>query len=633
MNRMPEAVSEPTEISAAMPEFFRLGPVNSSKVKDILHQIQKNGMEDPRSAHQLLSLFQPEEFTSDEFHILSPNTKPQTLWDQVAEAASNERTLTGDQKIALMSIKHYALQSLAEDPQEHVMRGGQKRVLNESVRDAARVELQEYDAYVAKILDPEDPASARFFDTAKVVGKVMGKMAEAGGTGYLVLNLMGCVFGGPIPSAETSMPPAITAQAIESNILNVGKQISIVTGDISIQSSISSPDCTPGASTQPLIIELAGSSTEQPLPLAICSAGITIGETSGQGALFTEVHDGQIGKTYIAFGEGSQDQRHGELVPIIDGIADRQSPDRLRYEITTDGAGNVTGMDIMSPAGNGGPYHVAFDQAGGSPILGLFSEALGSIVLHSDISIADATATPVPIPTETPTPTEVYQPRQVELVFAPDDVTVPDSCKVVPEATADNSLTLNGQPLPDGTVIDSYEGIVSITSGVYHQPTLLIAARAVAIEKLIPDPDMGRVDPYLLCYNVKLPSGDTMVIASIFDNTSQQGFQNTAVYELPGADVAGVTLDQTATQPTPIKVIRNSDFLALFTSGTIIGQQVLLPFAYDYPSTDRAVGENSWRGAIVAALKAGRLPSSGYFHSIYATPIGGEFVVPESLMP
>ena len=228
---------------------------------------------------------------------------------------------------------------------------------------------------------------------------------------------------------------------------------------------------------------------------------------------------------------------------------------------------------------------------------------------------------------------EIYQPRQVELVFAPDDVTVPDSCKVVPEATADNSLTLNGQPLPDGTVIDSYEGIVSITSGVYHQPTLLIAARAVAIEKLIPDPDMGRVDPYLLCYNVKLPSGDTMVIASIFDNTSQQGFQNTAVYELPGADVAGVTLDQTATQPTPIKVIRNSDFLALFTSGTIIGQQVLLPFAYDYPSTDRAVGENSWRGAIVAALKAGRLPSSGYFHSIYATPIGGEFVVPESLMP
>jgi hypothetical protein len=237
------------------------------------------------------------------------------------------------------------------------------------------------------------------------------------------------------------------------------------------------------------------------------------------------------------------------------------------------------------------------------------------------------------IPIETPIPTEIYQPRQVELVFAPDDVTVPDSCKVVPEATADNTLTLNGQPLPDGTVIDIYQNITSTTSGVYNQPTLLIAARAVAIEKLIPDPDMGWVDPYLLCYNVKLPSGDTMVIASIFDNTSQQGFQNTAVYELPGADVAGVTLDQTATQPTPIKVIRNSDFLALFTSGTIIGQQVLLPFAYDYPSTDRAIGENLWRGAIVAALKAGRLPPSGYFHSIYATPIGGEFVVPESLVP
>ena len=591
-------------------------------------------MEDPRSAHQLLSLFQPEEFTSDEFHILSPNTKPQTLWDQVAEAASNERTLTGDQKIALMSIKHYALQSLAEDPQEHVMRGGQKRVLNESVRDAARVELQEYDAYVAKILDPEDPASARFFDTAKVVGKVMGKMAEAGGTGYLVLNLMGCVFGGPIPSAETSMPPAITAQAIESNILNVGKQISIVTGDISIQSSISSPDCTPGASTQPLIIELAGSSTEQPLPLAICSAGITIGETSGQGALFTEVHDGQIGKTYIAFGEGSQDQRHGELVPIIDGIADRQSPDRLRYEITTDGAGNVTGMDIMSPAGNGGPYHVAFDQAGGSPILGLFSEALGSIVLHSDISIADATATPVPIPTETPTPTEVYQPRQVELMFGPDNITVPDSCKVVPEGTADNSLTLNGQPLPDGTVIDTYEKFNSITLGVYHQPTLLIAARAVAIETLDPV-QSGSVltERYLLCYNVALPSGDNAVIASVFNNFTESGFKRTALFVLPDTDVAGVTLDQTIESYTPLMPIGNSDFIALFTSGKIIGQQVLLPFSYDYPSGSRHADENPWREAIVAALKAGRLPPEGYFYSRYVTPIGGSFVVSRSLAP
>jgi len=230
------------------------------------------------------------------------------------------------------------------------------------------------------------------------------------------------------------------------------------------------------------------------------------------------------------------------------------------------------------------------------------------------------------------TPTEVYIPRQVELVFAPDGTIVPDSCKVVPEATADNTLTLNGQPLPDGTVIDTYQNITSISSGVYHQPTLLIAARAVAIEKLIPEPDKGRVDPYLLCYSVTLPSGDTIVIASVFDNTSEQGFQ-TSVSKLPGTDVAGVTLDQTAEHPTPAVGMHNSDFIALFTSGKIIGQQVLLPFAYDYPSADRAVGENTARAAIVDALKAGRLPQPVHFKPVYFNTIGARLIVPSSLVP
>jgi hypothetical protein len=236
------------------------------------------------------------------------------------------------------------------------------------------------------------------------------------------------------------------------------------------------------------------------------------------------------------------------------------------------------------------------------------------------------------IPTETPIPTEVYIPRQVELVFAPDEVTVPDSCKVVPEGTADNSLTLNGQPLPDGTVIDSYQSILSTTAGKYNRPTLLIAARAVAIEKLIPDSGGGWVDPYLLCYNVKLPSGDNMVMASIFDNTSMQGFQ-TSVFKLPGTDVAGVTLDQTAEHPTPAVGMRNSDFLALFTSGKIIGQQVLLPFAYDYPSADMAAGENPVRAAIVAALKAGRLPAPAHLNPLYRNSIGARLVVPAGLSP
>jgi len=121
------------------------------------------------------------------------------------------------------------------------------------------------------------------------------------------------------------------------------------------------------------------------------------------------------------------------------------------------------------------------------------------VILPSPTPLA---ATPAPTSTETAIPTEVHQARQVVLLFAPDGTTVPDSCKVVPEATADNTLTLNGQPLPDGTVIDSYQALLSPTLGKYHLPTLLIAARAVAIEKLIPDPGKGWVDPYLLCYNV-----------------------------------------------------------------------------------------------------------------------------------
>jgi hypothetical protein len=238
-----------------------------------------------------------------------------------------------------------------------------------------------------------------------------------------------------------------------------------------------------------------------------------------------------------------------------------------------------------------------------------------------------------PTSTETPVPTEVHVPRQVELVFAPDDVTVPDSCKVVPEATADNSLTLNGQPLPDGTVIDSFQSLTGGTHGDYRQPILLIAARAVAIEKLIPDPGMGWKDPYLLCYNVTLPSGDNIVLASLFENSIQPGFETTELYTLPGTDVAGVMLDQIAEHPTPYVVMRNSDFIGLFTSGKIIGQQVLLTFPYDYADYMSAAGENPARAAIVAALKAGRLPSPVHFNPRYFNQIGARLVVPAKLVP
>jgi hypothetical protein len=254
----------------------------------------------------------------------------------------------------------------------------------------------------------------------------------------------------------------------------------------------------------------------------------------------------------------------------------------------------------------------------------------------TNVEILSPTSTPSPTEfqiTPTKTPTEVAH-RQVELVFGPDTITVPDSCKVIPEATPENTLTLNGQPLPDGTVIDTYQNITSITSGVYHQPTLLIAARAVAIETLDPVQSGGETsERYLLCYNVTLLSGDNTVIASVFSNYTDSGFKNTLLYTPANSDVSGLMLDQTVPNKTPIAVISNAEFIALFTSGTIIGQQVLLPFSYDYPSTDWAARENPTFLAIVTALKAGKLPLPVHFQPIYYNKIGATLVVPAGLVP
>jgi hypothetical protein len=201
-----------------------------------------------------------------------------------------------------------------------------------------------------------------------------------------------------------------------------------------------------------------------------------------------------------------------------------------------------------------------------------------------------ATPTLTPTITETPNPT-VSITRQVELVFAPDNVVVPNSCKVVPEATADNTLTLNGEPLPDGTVID--DGWPLSDEEPERISFLLIPARAVAIEYLDTfEEDNTPVDEYLVCFNFMLPSGDNVVIVSTFKNLATSGSQNTLFFILPDTDVAGVTIDQMAEHHTPLMLVSNSDYLALFTSGKIVGQQVLLPFEYDFLSSDWAASEN-----------------------------------------
>jgi hypothetical protein len=178
---MPEAVPQQPEISGETPPFFRLRQADTSMVGDAIRQIKTNGMSDPESARRLLSLFHAvPDITEDKFHIFSNNTA-ETLWDQVAAAVIREKTLDADQKGALTALKYFALESLTEgDP-------------SEPVREEAQEELRQYGAQLAKTLDPDDPASARFFDAADAVGKAAGKTARAAGTGYLILNLIGCV--------------------------------------------------------------------------------------------------------------------------------------------------------------------------------------------------------------------------------------------------------------------------------------------------------------------------------------------------------------------------------------------------------------------------------------------------------
>jgi hypothetical protein len=654
MNRMPEAAPEPNPTLDTSPAFFRLGPVNNARVKDVLHHIQRFGMGDARSTHRLLSLFQPEEFTDDPFHVLGSNGKPQTLWDQVAQAASDERHLTGDQQVALMSIKRYALQSLTEDP-----------VLHESVHDAARAELQEYDGHLAKIIDPDDPASARFFDAVSAAGRAEGRTAKAGGTAYLVLNLMGCVFGtgiNPTVEATTSSPPAI---------------IQTVPG-------IETPSATPIAispeltSTPPAII---GS-----LPDVTALSGLAPG-VGGTGELVTNPFDGSIQAAIntVHFGvvhagnAVSVESAHNDTdlcfsaIPANiydpDHVSDPKGDLLLRQEngVAKYGFNQVLAEVLVPRDTDTATYACVLGyalqgnadfKAGTLRMLLVRTNSNGSIdvvgsmqagfSITEDVQVRggavfvsgekqDWTLFPnmvLTTPTETPTPTEVYVPRQVELVFAPDGTTVPDSCKVIPVATADNTLTLNGQPLPDGTVIDTSINVTMVSSGKYQLPTLLITARAVAIEKISPiQRNNTSVDQYLICFNVKLPSGDNVVMASVFRNNQMSGFENTLAFILPDVDIAGVEIDQTKPNATPYIGINNATFINLFTSGQIIGQQVLLPFSYNFPPNDGLAYQNPARSAIVEALKDGRLPPEVGFDPVVINTIGTSLVMPKKLIP
>ncbi len=141
-------------------------------IRERLHSFQQEGMNGPQATHALLSLFEPLSATEDDLHLLrSGEKKPETLWDQVGWASSNPHMLTPDQKSAFTLLQYFALDSLANTPQAHKLHGEMRELTKETAGVAQRV-FEAYDANLQKTLDPDDPTSAKIFDTSGVVAKI-----------------------------------------------------------------------------------------------------------------------------------------------------------------------------------------------------------------------------------------------------------------------------------------------------------------------------------------------------------------------------------------------------------------------------------------------------------------------------
>lgn len=202
---MPEIDPQRNEtILKGEPGFFQFREgIGNARVLNVLHYIQRQGLSDARSTHQLFSLFQPQEIEEDQYGIIDKDAvEPTSLWEQVAIAESNRRQLSIDQKSALDTLAYFALDSLANDPHERTMKGGEIRQLSEEVKNTAQTIVSEYGEHLKETFDPENAASASFFDIAEKIGNKTTRgsilVAQA-----LALTACGLAMNDPLPATST----------------------------------------------------------------------------------------------------------------------------------------------------------------------------------------------------------------------------------------------------------------------------------------------------------------------------------------------------------------------------------------------------------------------------------------------
>lgn len=196
--------------------------------------------------------------------------------------------------------------------------------------------------------------------------------------------------------------------------------------------------------------------------------------------------------------------------------------------------------------------------------------------------------------------TENISQKQVFLSFGTEYLSIhPEQFGSLPVATAENTLTYNGLPLQDGTVLISEE---KFTSEDRRQPTALIAGRIVGAEEF-DIKGTGR-EAYVLYFNVRATPDSNILIASTIHN--EGGF---AVFALPSGDASDVNLVQTEEPHTPIISVTVSELVQKFSSGDWSGQQVLLNFPFDFSPEHFRYDENDWRAVLLRAFQERQLPA------------------------
>jgi hypothetical protein len=204
MTSMAEARVETVEPPREQPR-FRLVTNESVKIKKALDFFQSEDMHGPEAAEKLLSLFKalPED-TTDPAKLLQPDLAgPRTLWEQVGWAYTHPDHLTSAQKDSLIPLQYYALEALAHPATSGVL-GGEKRALTRTQGKAEKI-FQEYDQYVASILDPDAPAW-------QLPRKMTAKVATGLTTAAVLLSACGPISSPTQVTLEAS--PTRTAQVL-----------------------------------------------------------------------------------------------------------------------------------------------------------------------------------------------------------------------------------------------------------------------------------------------------------------------------------------------------------------------------------------------------------------------------------